>query len=236
MSDTETEELTEKLDAAEVPGGETIAPSPDAPEGQGVPAAPPAAPVIPPGYVPITALMDERDKRQAREREADELRRYREDQEAKAKAAPPPDFFEKPDERLAYERQTLQHALWNERLNMSEMLARQAHGDDVVAAAQESFAAAARKNPGLHMELRSQANPYGFVVQWHKRQEFLTDVGSDPDAWRAKERERLRAEIAAETQQQVPPRQVVPGSLARAPSAGPGEPRASGMDLMFPRK
>src|SRR5262245_32651923 len=36
----------------------------------------PAAPAAPPGYIPLAAALDDRDKRQAAERERDELRRW----------------------------------------------------------------------------------------------------------------------------------------------------------------
>ncbi len=78
-------------------------------------------------------------------------------------------FYEDPESRLRAERSQVQQMLWNERLNTSEIVARNAFGDDAVNEAQQAFLAESRNNPTLYMELQRQANPYGYVVQWHKR-------------------------------------------------------------------
>lgn len=215
-----------------------ITPEPDpAPaEAKGEPAAPPAAPEERPAGIPISALLDEREKRQKAEREAEELRQYRRRQEEQQRAAQmkAPDLLENPDGRLQFEQQRIQHAMWNERLNMSEMIARQAHGEQAVTEAAEAFKAAVQQNPALQMELHRQANPYGFVMNWHRQQKVLTEIGSDLDGWRKKQeeamREKIRAELLAEQQQQpAQPQPKLPGSLAAAPAAGrAGEPRARG--------
>lgn len=193
------------------------------PAPQGEPAATPAAPTEDRGYIPIAAVLDEREKRQKAEREAEELRRWKAEQEAK-QSSPPPDFFTDPDQRLSYERQQFAQELWNEKLNTSELIARQAFGDDVVEAAQKAFAAAAAQNPALAMDLRRHVHPYKFVVDWHKRERFLSEVGPDPDAWSQKREAELRAKIEAELREKLaaetPPARRPPVSLASAPAAG----------------
>lgn len=187
------------------------------------PAAPPAAPEEKHQAIPISALMDEREKRQAAERRAQEIERRLQEFEAKSK--PRVDFYDNPEQAIAEERTNYQRALWNERLNMSEIVARQQHGDETVSAATEAFMQAAAQNPALGMDLQRQANPYGFVVNWHKQQSILAEIGNDPAAYR----ERLRAEIMAEQQaaaaQVAPsptqrPATVPPRSMASAPAAG----------------
>jgi uncharacterized caspase-like protein len=222
-------------------GDEPVAlkePAPDAP------AAPPAASDEKPRDIPITALLDEREKRQAAERELQQLRAWRQEQERKAReaAAQAPDFYSDPDQRLQFERQQFQASLWNERLNMSEALARDKFGDETVDRARDAFQAAVAQNPALAVELQSSAHPYAFVVNWYKRQAVLAEIGTDPEAWKARQiesiKEQLRQELMAEMQQTQPvlPKPRLPGSLASAPAAGKaGEmaPRGSAFDAAF---
>lgn len=198
-------------------------------EGQGEPPPAPAPePAAPPavsepredGRIPIAAMLDEREKRQAAQREAEDLRRKLAAYEAQ-KAQPAPDFYDDPEARLQAERAQVHNALWNERLNTSELVARQAHGEETVNAAREAFMSEAQQNPALAVELRRQQHPYDFVVNWHRRQRVLAEVGTDPAAYRAKieteVRERVLAELAA-AQPQKPA--APPPSLAAAPSVG----------------
>lgn len=206
-------------------------------EGKGVTeAAPPAAPDEAHKSIPVTALLDERDKRKEAQRRAEEAERRL--AEIEAAKAPKPDFFQDPEAVLQHQQQTVQQQLWNERLNMSEMLARQSYGDETVTKAQEAFIAASRQNPALQMELQRQGHPYDFVIKWHRKNSFMSEIGDDPEAWRQSQREALKAELLAELQAQQPvqaqPR--IPGSLASAPSAGRGDTasRGSAFDAAFP--
>lgn len=209
------------------------APPPEEPKGE--PAAPPAAVEQADKFIPITALLDEREKRQQAAKEAEELRRKLDEiQRAQEPKAKEPDFYEDPEGRLARERQEMQKALFNERLNISEALARQAHGDELVSAAQVAFAEEAGRNPFLREELQRQANPYGFVVQWHKRQSVLSKLGDDPEAYIEAQ---VQARLAAMQQQAQPVQSrpaAPPPSLASAPGSGAQkDPPASGFAALF---
>lgn len=220
-------------------GQEAVEAQPEVAEAQPEPVAEPTgepepAPPAEPReerHAPLTALLDEREKRQAAQRELDDLRRKLQDIEAAKQ--PKPDFFENPEQALAQERAHFQQMLWNERLNMSEAVARQAHGDGTVDAAVEAFQSAARDNPTMAMELQRQANPYGFVLKWHQRQQLLSEIGEDPAAYRA----RIEAEIMERLQQQAPaspPKPAAPPrSLASAPSAGANETPPDPFEKMF---
>lgn len=189
------------------------------------PAAPPVAQEET-KHIPISALLDEREKRQAATRELEELRRQMAAQQQQQKQ---PDFYEDPESRLRAERSQVQQMLWNERLNTSEIVARNAFGDDAVNEAQQAFLAESRNNPTLYMELQRQANPYGYVVQWHKRQSVLTKLGDDPDAYIQAEVQRRLQELQAAPKPAAPP-----ASLAAAPAAGTGQKLAkSGFDALF---
>ena len=207
--------------AAPEPAVET----PPAPEPQadtGAPASPPEVkPEEQPHTVPISAILDEREKRQLAQRELEETRRKLAEYEA-AKAHPAPDPAEDPRAFAAYQQQQVQQVLWNERLNMSEAMARQSHGNEVVDAAREAFAAAVKSSPALYAEMQRQPNPYSYVVQWHQRQKMLDEIGPDPAAYRARLMEQIKAEMAAQAAPGAPttPKQNLPPSMASAPSAG----------------
>ena len=200
--------------------------------GTGELAAPPVAEPEKPAAIPISALLDEREKRQAAERQAQEYQRKIAEFEAAQK--PKPDFFDNPDAAIAAERAQVQKMLWNERLNMSEMLARQAHGDDTVTQAAEAFAAAAKQNPALAFDLQRQPDPYGHVVAWHKKQVALSKIGDDPDAYIERMvQERIAAAMASQSQPAPvqtsrPAPTMPPRSMASAPSVGSAVPRAAG--------
>lgn len=112
-------------------------------------------------------------------------------------------------------------------VNWSEARARQAHEDfDEVSGV---FKQMADNNPRLREQALLHHDPAEFVYQTGKRAKSLIDIGQDPEAWRAAERERLRAEIVAEqaaaptipVHPPTPAPAVPPPSLASARSAGP---------------
>jgi len=189
-------------------------------------AAPPAAGEDRAGMIPIAALMDERLKRQAIEQREAELRRQIESSEAQKAQQPGPDLFADPDAFIAAQRAQMAQALWNERLNMSEMVVREAYKatPQVVDEAVEAFKAEAARNPVLGAELQRQRNPYGYVVEWHQRQKALAEIGDDPRSYREKLAAEIRAQVLAEIQQAAPVQParppMPPRSLASAPSAG----------------
>jgi hypothetical protein len=211
------------------------APEPPQVEPKGEPEAAPPAAVVEEKHqsIPISALLDEREKRQQAAREADDLRRQLAEYEA-AKAQPKPDFYADPEAFIAKQQQAVQQALWNERLNTSEILARRAHGDDVVAAAAEAFKAAAGASPALASEFSAQPDPYGFVINWHKRQSILSQIGDNPDAYRARIEQEVRERLLAEMQPATPAPKAPPPSMAAVPATGNSKPPpASGFDALF---
>lgn len=191
-----------------------VAPEPEPPEATGEPPAePPAAQEDSNRPVPITALLDEREKRQEAQRKAEEAERRAKDLEQRLAAMQQPqptvDFKDNPQA-------VIEHRLLNERLNTSEIVAAQAHGQDVVEAAKQAFVEAARKDPLLLQQAHRQTHPYDFVVKWHKQQSLLSQIGNDPDAW-------INAQVEARLQErlaQPPAPKAPPPSMARAPAAG----------------
>lgn len=244
-----SELFDEPTDEVEAPEAEAAAPEPEAtteqaeapaPEAEAEPeptegtgeteAAPPAAEKGKDQHVPITALRDEREKRQreqaraeAAERKLQEFQRWREHQEA-ARQQPQIDPVLEPEKALAHVQQQFQEQLWNERCQISEVMARQAVGEEAVEAAKAAFLEEAQRNPALGMEIRNQAHPYDFVVKWHKRQQAMAEIGEDPDAYRARLREEVMRELAQQTPQTAPQPSTrtpaPPRSLSSAPAAG----------------
>ena len=205
--------------------------APETVEGKGdenTPAAPPAASEEKqPSNVPLAALLDEREKRQRIERELEELRRWRQQQENAAQ--PKPDFYENPEAVLAQQQQAFQHAITSATLKQSRFLAERDHGADVVAEAYAYF----DQHPEQSAALLKEPSPFHAAVEHYKRQKLLTEVGNDPEAWRAQQEAEIRAKLEAELAQRKPA--APPRSLASAPSAG-GETHSPGsaFDELFP--
>jgi hypothetical protein len=222
----------EKLNFLDAEEPATPAPEPSAPV---IEAEKPAAPEPEPQgdgrardpetgrFVPISALLDERDKRQAETRKREELeqqlQRYQQPQQ-------PEQIPTDPSGIIQYALAEQQRIAFNERLNTSELMARQAHGEDIVSEAQQAFLAAVGQNPMLQQQLQGQIHPYDFVVKWHRQHKLMSEIGQDPEAWRKSEAEKIRAQVLAELQgqgvssasssQQPPPSVVGRPAAARA--------------------
>ena len=230
----------EKLNFLDAEEPATPAPEPSAPV---IEAEKPAAPEPEPQgdgrardpetgrFVPISALLDERDKRQAEtakriDLEA-QLQRYQQPQQ-------PEQIPTDPSGIIQYALAEQQRIAFNERLNTSELMARQSHGEETVSEAQQAFLSAVGQNPMLQQQLQGQIHPYDFVVKWHKQHKLMSEIGQDPEAWRKSEAEKIRAQVLAELQgqgvqpaqssQQPPPTVVGRPAAARAGTVpvGPG--------------
>ena len=243
LEDKEAEEVTAEAPEseptpAEEPKEAKGEPQPE-PEKAEVDDGVPPAPEPEPTRVPITAMLDEREKRQAAERELQQLRQWREQMEAQARAAQQktPDIYEDPEGFVRQTQESVQQMLWNERLNMSEALARDKFGDEAVESATQAFQQAARANPAIYAEMRQHPNPYAYVVNWHKRQSILSEIGEDPDKWKQSQIEALKEQVRQEllSQAQPSPKPTAPPpSLSKAPARGtdaiaPG----NGFDAIF---
>ena len=173
-------------------------------------------------FVPISALLDERDKRQAETRKREELeqqlQRYQQPQQ-------PEQVPTDPSGIIQYALAEQQRIAFNERLNTSELMARQSHGEETVSQAQQAFLAAVGQNPMLQQQLQGQIHPYDFVVKWHKQHKLMSEIGQDPEAWRKSEAEKIRQQVLAELQGQgVQPAQ---SSQSQPPPSVVGRPAAA---------
>jgi len=216
--DAFTEELEQEPEALE----------PEHVEAQGEPesAAPPAA-VEEARHIPISALLDERDKRKAAMAEAEALRRKIAEYEAKEQ--PPVDFFADPDAALAVAQRTAMAAALQTKLETSRFLAEKEFGADVVNEAYAFFDA----NPHLSQSLIKSASPFHEAVTTYRRQKAMAEIGDDPASYRARIEAEARERFLAEMQVQPKPA-APPPSMAAAPgTAGSQRPSVSGFDALF---
>lgn len=193
--------------------------------------------------VPLSELQSEREKRQeaqkARDEEArlrreaeDNARRYQsmlDDMQRRAYAAQQPqpqqpvapDPLTDPDGWARYQQEQFQTMLMHERANMSEVAARRAFGDEAV---DKAVTAATQANIAAQF-LRAR-DPYGALLEWHKRQMVLSEIGPDPEKYKTSIRDQIRQEVLAELQKNgtagsQAAQQRFPGTLADKTASGP---------------
>lgn len=192
----------EPAEAASEPVAEAPAEAPvaEAPAVAETPAATPAVAQQEAHRVPLRELLDERDKRQALERQIEELRR----QVPKPEAAPAPDFWEAPQDavqrQIAEAITPFQQAMIAQQEMFSRARAEDKYGAEAVDAAFKELAGRfERRDPSaLHdrQRLMASAHPYGALVEWHKQQVALKEIGTDPIAYRQQLEERLLSDPA----------------------------------------
>lgn len=189
--------------------------------------------------VPLAALEAERAQRRdwkieatKAQTERDELRKQLDEAKRYAQQPPPQPQYQEPPRERTYEEQRAFDEV-NNRLNFSEMAARDKHGDEVIEAAIEEFKKAVEINPSLVTVLHQQVHPYSWLVKEVEGLRLKREIGNDPAAYKA----RLRAEWEAERgatqeapqQQQISPAARLAPSLANARSAAPrGAPAYTG--------
>ena len=194
-------------------------------------------------FVPVTELVAERKKLKG---ERDEQTRLRMEAEANAKAykeqvesyqrlaqqqprqaAPPvaqpqpPDPYLDPEGHAKYLQDSFEQRLIDERVNTSEMLARNKHGDAIVDQAID-----AARQAGIAHRFQGARDPVGAVVQWHKKAQAQAEVGDDLEAFKKRIADDAVAKALAglkatgTPQGQAQPAQRFPGTLADQTATG----------------
>lgn len=210
-----------------------IAPEPE-PEVEGVEdAAPPAAPEAP-SAVPLTALLDEREKRQQATREADELRRKLAEYEAQARPQPKPiDLIEDPEGFARQQQQMLQNAILQDRYERSLDAAKEKHGDQAVDTL-IAFFNDPRHAPKTQEFIR-QPDPFRAAFRYYQEQqeaEEFRSVGGIA-AMREKLAAEIREQVLAEVTSTQKPATPPPSLSSAAPTGSSKAPPASGFDAAF---
>lgn len=203
-----------------------VQPEPEAAPAEPVPepANPFATPVVEakpePGFVPITSMLDEREKRQKLEAELAQIRASQQQQQPQ----PIPDRWEDPDGHDAYQQALAERAITNVKLDLSEEVAREKFGDELVDKAREWALQKARTHPSFGQELLQQRNPYRYAVEQYNREQIASQVSPDDfaqfQAWKQAQAQLQAPAPAAEPAPPDTPRTLPPRSLASAPSAG----------------
>lgn len=83
-----------------------------------------------------------------------------------------------------------------------------------------AFVEAAKNAPHLLEAMVQSRNPAKFAYDTAKRLRFLSDVGTEPDAYVTRIREEERKKVLEELKLGPPQTQRFPGTLSDAPAAG----------------
>lgn len=194
---------------------------PRAPDGKFIsPKDAPLTPAAEPGHVPISALLDEREKRQQSEREIERLNEQ-------LRSNQPPPEAPQIDEDTA---RLVETRVLSSKLDISEDMARQRHGDELVEAAQKWGRERMAKSPDFAREVLSERNPYERVVQEYQRDQIVQSLKpGDLDAFRAWQAAQANPPAIQPVIEPAAPALVPaappapaapPRSIAQAPSAG----------------
>jgi hypothetical protein len=130
-----------------------------------------------PGHVPLSSLLDEREKRQAAERRAAQYEdRQREAQQRQAQQQLPPDV-------------QMQQALYQQNLRSSRRFAEREYGKDTIATVHDWAVARCDADPAFNQQMQSSDDPYEAAHQAYQREQVLTKVQpgdlADYEAWKA---------------------------------------------------
>jgi hypothetical protein len=204
------EEQVEATPAPEPEAQEPVAepaPEPVATE----PVAPVAEPAKPdPGFVPLAAVLDERDRRKQLEAELARI-------QAQQQPPEPIDIYD-PEQLAAFQQQQI----ISTKLDISEDMTRDKFGDELVDQARDWALQRYQQNPAYRDEVLRQRNPWKYVVEQYQREQIASQVSlSDFEqfqAWKAAQAQ-LTQQTAAPVAATPSPVQPPP-SLASAPSAG----------------
>lgn len=168
------------------------------------------------GHVPISALLDEREKRQAERAQRESLERQIAD--IRAQAMPPRELA--PTEQLEV-------ALYSQNLRASRRFAEREYGKDSVATIHDWATRRCDEDPNFNQQMRLSDDPYEAAIQAYNREQVLRTVRPDDlaafKAWQA-------AQAAAEGRSPTHSRErgshpstlvkPVPRSLATASGTG----------------
>lgn len=196
------------------------APAEPAPEPAN-PLAPPAVEAKPdPGFVPITALLDVRDRAQKAEAELAQFRA----QQKQPEPAPIPDMFEDPEGYTSALAEKFQAQLYQQSLQMSERFARNQYGSETTDAALQWAHQKCETDPYFNAQVRGSGDPVGYAVQQYQRDRIVQTVTPDDlaefQAWKAAQAAIRAPQPVNPATPPAPPNPLPPRSLASAPSAG----------------
>lgn len=198
-------------------------PEPVAEEPQPVPEQPQVEPQQEePRHVPLATFLDQRDELKRWKQEAESLRASQQRPQPQEQA---PDPLDDPQGFASHQERVFEQKLTEQRFQTSDVIARQQHGSETVDAAGQWAADKARSDPSFAVAYMREAHPVDWIVQQHRKDQLLSDIGGNVDDWFTREAAK-RGYVAAPSPIAVPtaPQQQVapapPRSLASAPGSG----------------
>lgn len=211
----------------EEPAAPAAAPQPAAiPATPAAPAAP-GAPALADAPAPNEPFWYRRalKEKDERTRQLEARLQQLERQQPAREAAPTIDPIADPEAFQQQLNQRVGQSAFELRLEFSEIRAREKFTDAVWEEANDWLAT----RPDVGRAAAAQRDPCVWAVQEYQRQKLAAEIGDNPEAWRQAERERIRQEILAESQQTDPRTDnaapATPGALrppARAQARIPG--------------
>lgn len=182
MATEEPETAPEVAPAAEEVVAEPAPAEPVAePEPNPTPAPEPETPRDESRTVPLATALNWRD-------EAKEYKRKVEQYEAQQRQAPQRiDPLDDPEGFAQQQQQLVQQAIIADRFERSHEDAVEKHGEDTVKAAVEWAQTRAQANPAFAAEYMAKTRPIQWIVQQHKRDAIVSEMGDNPDDWFARE-------------------------------------------------
>lgn len=172
----------------------------------------------------VKAVMTEREKRQAAERELAELRKKLETEEREQK--PKTSVFDNEDDFRSELLQEFELERQNDRYAMSKALAVDKFGEAEVDKAMETFKGLVESDSEVGKRIFESPLPYFEmmkVVEKHEKAKELENIDDYREKIRAEEREKVRKELEAEQDAKAKKREGLTPSLASARSSGGNE-------------
>lgn len=180
-----------------------------------------------PGFVPLDALLSEREKRKEYERRLSELEQR--DKQANTKA---PDPIDDPEGYARHQQQAIEQTRTTIKLETSEEMMRDRLGDAEFDKMADWWRKQVENDPYLVQKGLQQRNPWKFVHDQFKRNSVLSEVGTDLEAYRKKIVEEERAKWEAEMAKQQPdPSQSQPQTRQPPPSLASRPQAANAKDI-----
>lgn len=177
---------------------------------------PPVTPTEPPKAaepddrrIPLSEHLNEREKRQQFQREAEQLRQqvqqmqswYQQEQQRQQQPPQQIDPFVQPTEFFQQQvnplRTEAQQMFQQQKEDFSQLLAVQQYGQQAVDTAAAELKNFVQTNPQWQFEAQrilASKHPFGEIVAWHKQQQTQKEIGTDPAAYKT----RLMAELLAD--------------------------------------
>lgn len=193
-----------------------------------------AQPQHPSGHVPIQALDSERGKRKELEERYEKDMREMRDQISRLSVPskpieepkPKPALWDDPEAFMQHQLSPVEERIRNMNERYSERLAAKEYGPETVQSAKSWIEQRATTPDGqrLIQELMQSDDPYDDLVKHYKQQTVISEVGTDPEAFKKKVIEEYLASQAQSQQPQQttqPAASPMPTAFAKTPSSGP---------------